>query len=102
MELKRYGMTPALLASLGSREAIPLNYDELFETASADAGVPRTVIPDGARENDHWLLKLHGSVKNPESIVLTRDDYLGFNTSRNALSALVKATLMTQHLTGHG
>ncbi|MCC3273279.1 SIR2 family protein [Arthrobacter zhangbolii] len=98
VELKRYGLTPALLASLGSREAITLNYDELFEFASDDAGVPRSVIPDGAGQHDDWLLKLHGSVTDPDSIVLTRDDYLGFSTSRNALSALVKATLMTQHL----
>lgn len=98
VELERYGLTPALLASLGSREAITLNYDELFEFASNDAGVPRSVIPDGAGEHDDWLLKLHGSVTDPHSIVLTRDDYLGFSTSRNALSALVKATLMTQHL----
>ena len=98
VELRRYGLTPALLASLGSREAITLNYDELFESASNDAGVPRSVIPDGAGEHDEWLLKLHGSVTNPDSIVLTRDDYLGFNASRNALSALVKATLMTHHL----
>jgi hypothetical protein len=98
VELDRYGLAPAILASLGSREAITLNYDTLFETASADAGLPRTVIPDGVREKNSWLLKLHGSVTDPESIVLTRDDYLGFNFSRNALSALAKATLMTQHL----
>ncbi|MCC3271091.1 SIR2 family protein [Arthrobacter gengyunqii] len=98
VDLKRYGLAPTLLATLGSREAITLNYDTLFEMASADAGIPRTVIPDGAQEKNAWLLKLHGSVTNPESIVLTRDDYLGFNVSRNALSALVKATLMTQHL----
>src|SRR4029453_8707073 len=45
-----------------------------------------------------WLLKLHGSVSKPETIVLTRDDYLGFNSSRAALSALVKAHLLTHHL----
>lgn len=30
--------------------------------------------------------------------MLTRDDYLEFNTSRDALSAVVKATLITHHL----
>lgn len=98
VKLNRYGLAPALLASLGSREAITLNYDTLFETASADAGFPRTVIPGGVQKKNAWLLKLHGSVTDPKSIVLTRDDYLSFNVSRNALSALVKATLMTQHL----
>lgn len=30
--------------------------------------------------------------------MLTRDDYLGFATNRNALASIVKATLMTRHL----
>jgi hypothetical protein len=41
---------------------------------------------------------LHGSVTKPETIVLTRDDYLGYSASREALSAVVKATLITHHL----
>ncbi|MGM0930075.1 MAG: SIR2 family NAD-dependent protein deacylase [Actinomycetota bacterium] len=99
VRLEHYGLAPALLASLPSKQAITLNYDELFELASSDAGLERTVIPDDdAAVSDRWLLKLHGSAKRPESIVLTRDDYLGFSTSRDALSALVKATLITHHL----
>ena len=43
-------------------------------------------------------MKLHGSVSQPASIVLTRDDYLGYNSNREALSALVKAHLLTHHL----
>ncbi|WP_139416167.1 SIR2 family NAD-dependent protein deacylase [Agromyces laixinhei] len=98
VERKRYGLAPALLASLDSEQAITLNYDTLFEQAARDAGRPRIVLPDESSVRDDWLLKLHGSVTNPETIVLTRDDYLGFNSGRAALSALVKATLMTRHL----
>lgn len=98
VHLERYGLAPALLASLLSKQAITLNYDALFELASRDAGIQRTVIPGNIEMGDSWLLKLHGSVESPETIVLTRDDYLGFNTSRVALSALVKATLITHHL----
>ena len=98
VELKRYGLAPALLAGLRTEQAITLNYDALFELASADIGETRTVIPDRKVNGKKWLLKLHGSVTNPESIVLTRDDYLGFNTTRDALSAVVKATLITHHL----
>lgn len=94
----RYGLAPALLASLDSEQAITLNYDELFELASADAGRPRRIIPGGASDSERWLLKLHGTVSDPSTIVLTREDYLGFNADRAALSALVKATLMTRHL----
>jgi hypothetical protein len=99
VRLTRYGLAPALLASLKTEQAITLNYDELFEFAAIDAGDPRAVIPDGTMgKSNKWLLKLHGTVANPESIVLTRDDYLGYSTSREALSAIVKATLITHHL----
>lgn len=99
VDLPRYGLAPALLASLPSPGAITLNYDRLFETACSDAQRPRTVMPENipAVGND-WLLKLHGSVSQPESIVLTRDDYLGYHSNRDALSALVKAHLLTHHL----
>ena len=98
VNLPKYGLAPALLAGLGTEQAITLNYDLLFEKASTDIGDERTVIPDSSVNGEKWLLKLHGSVNNPESIVLTRDDYLGYNASREALSAVVKATLITHHL----
>ncbi|MDQ0260446.1 hypothetical protein J2W20_002350 [Sinomonas atrocyanea] len=97
VEVPRYGLAPALLASLPSEGAITLNYDGLFEKACDDAGEPRFVIPNESGEG-RWLLKLHGDAKKPKTIVLTRDDYLGFNANREALSSLVKAHLMTHHL----
>ncbi|WP_427004473.1 SIR2 family NAD-dependent protein deacylase [Pseudarthrobacter sp. H2] len=99
VDLPRYGLAPALLATLPSAGAITLNYDRLFETACSDAQRPRTVMPENIPAvGNNWLLKLHGSVSQPESIVLTRDDYLGYNSNRDALSALVKAHLLTHHL----
>lgn len=103
VDVKKYGLAPSLLACLPSNGAITLNYDTLFETASEDAGSPRTVIPgdqpdDRTAASQKWLLKLHGSVDKPETIVLTRDDYLGYSATREALSALVKAHLITHHL----
>ncbi|ERG63187.1 hypothetical protein L332_01790 [Agrococcus pavilionensis RW1] len=100
VDVPRYGLAPALLASLRTPQAITLNYDRLFEKASDDAGLPRVRIPDGetAETGDAWLLKLHGSVDRPASIVLTRDDYLGYASQREALSAIVKANLLTHHL----
>lgn len=98
VDAMRYGLAPPLLAALEAEQAITLNYDRLFEWAAFDGQRPRRVIPGPATEEERWLLKLHGSVEEPESIVLTRDDYLGFNADRAALSSLVKATLMTRHL----
>lgn len=99
VDLPRYGLAPSLLSGLPSKEAITLNYDKLFEFASSDAQRPRTVLPGNHDPGTaNWLLKLHGSVDDPDGIVLTREDYLGYSASREALSALVKATLITQHL----
>lgn len=96
----RYGLAPALLASLTAEQAITLNYDALYETAAADAGVPRTVITTATapHADRRWLLKLHGDVADPDSIVLTRNDYLGYDASRAALSAMVTATMATRHI----
>lgn len=100
-DVRRYGLAPALLAALDIEQAITLNYDTLFERAAEDGGLPRRRIP-GARAgealSDRWLLKLHGTIDEPASIVLTRSDYLGFNAERAALSSIVKATLMTRHV----
>jgi hypothetical protein len=96
---ERYGLAPVLLAGLRSREAVTLNYDILYEHASRDIGSPVTLLPeDPARIDRGWLLKLHGSVSSPGSIVLTRDDYLSFGKARAALASLAKAMLLTRHL----
>lgn len=99
VDLQKYGLAPALLAPVPSSGAITLNYDRLFELACEDAQRPRTVLPENIPAvGNNWLLKLHGSVNQPASIVLTRDDYLGYKSNREALSALVKAHLLTHHL----
>ncbi|WP_296145611.1 MULTISPECIES: SIR2 family protein [unclassified Pseudonocardia] len=96
---ERYGLAPALLAGLPTTEAVTLNYDELYEKACHDVGTPLALLPQQAvQPGQRWLLKLHGSVSAPETIVLTREDYLGYGRGREALSALAKALLLTRHL----
>lgn len=93
------GLPPLLLAALPVQEAVTLNYDTLFEKARASQGTPLTVIPDGRAEaGTTWLLKLHGSTDRQQDIVLTRQDYLAYASSRSALSSLATAMLMTRHL----
>lgn len=97
--VERYGLAPALLAGLPTREAVTLNYDDLYEKAAEAMGRKPAVLPEQAvGEDGRWLLKLHGTVDDPGSIVLTRDDYLGYGRGREALSALAKAMLLTRHL----
>lgn len=94
-----YGLAPTLIANLPLNQAITLNYDELFEIASEDAGNTCAVIPGTENpEASRWLLKMHGNVSDTSTIVLTRSDYLGFDANRNVLAALVKASLVTKRL----
>jgi hypothetical protein len=49
-------------------------------------------------EATRWLLKLHGTVERPESIVLSREDYLHWEEQGSAFGAVVQALLLTRHL----
>jgi hypothetical protein len=45
-----------------------------------------------------WLVKLHGDAAHPESIVLTREQYLEFGDHRGALAGVLQALLLTRHV----
>ncbi|OBJ86041.1 hypothetical protein A9W97_18695 [Mycobacterium gordonae] len=99
---QRIGLTHALLASLGVREAVTTNYDQLYERArdhrAAGIGERPTVLPYGrVAENSPWLLKLHGCISQPDHIVITRSDYLRLARERSALFGIVQALLLTKH-----
>jgi hypothetical protein len=92
-------LTQTLLASLPVSQAATTNYDELFEGASRDVGIDCAILPyKPAPTRRRWLLKLHGCVTHPEHIVLTRDDYLRFSSSRAALAGIVQALMVTRHM----
>ncbi|HKB37873.1 MAG TPA: SIR2 family protein, partial [Gemmataceae bacterium] len=94
-----YSLAHALLAALPTMEAVTTNYDTLFEAASAAIRRRVDVLPyQAARGGRRWLLKLHGCVSRPGDIVLTREDYLRYDTSRAALAGLVQGLLITRHM----
>lgn len=98
-----YSLAHGLLAGLPVDEVITTNYDDLFERASAAVGRPVTVLPHAlARRSERWLLKMHGCVSRPETIVVTREDYLRFQENRSALAGIVQALLLTRHMLFHG
>ena len=82
----RYTPAHAIAATL-RMTAITTNYDDLYEDACQSAGGHCLRIPWEAfkldREEDRdkkplHVLKLHGCVSRPTSIVLTRQDYMRF------------------------
>lgn len=100
-----FSLVHALLASLPIRECVTTNYDPCFETASrlpAFSSQPAPVVavlPWAPAANcDRWLLKIHGCVNHPEEIVLTREDYLRYETRRAALTGVLQSLLITKHV----
>ncbi|MGR6965406.1 SIR2 family protein [Geodermatophilus sp. URMC 61] len=94
-----YALAHALIADLPVQEFVTTNYDPLVELAAADIGRDLSVLPfDDAVPGQPWLLKLHGDAAHPESIVLTREEYLQFGDSRAALAGVLHSLLLTRHV----
>jgi hypothetical protein len=98
---ERFGLGHALLADLPVTEVVTTNYDTLFERALEAAGRRFAVLPYDAprRDDDGWLLKLHGCVERGlHDIVLTRGDYFRYADRRAALAGIVQALLITRSM----
>lgn len=95
----RYSLQHGLLASLPSNEAVTTNFDSLFEAASRIDGQEVAVLPADPRSaGGRLLLKLHGSVNDPENMILTRSDYLNMPRRYGALMGLVQGLLLTRRM----
>ncbi|CAB9516283.1 expressed unknown protein [Seminavis robusta] len=105
------GLLLSLLMSLPCDSTVTQNYDQLIEKAcecqnivhvlksSPTTPAELSVIPyQPKRKATQWLLKMHGCVSVPDEIVITREDYETYESSRGALGGLVQASLMTKHL----
>ncbi|SFC33989.1 SIR2-like domain-containing protein [Nocardioides terrae] len=97
-EHDRPSLGHALLADLGCREAATTNYDQLYERAVEATGRPRPAVLPWEAVGDSWLLKLHGDVSRPESVTLTRRDFVRFDADVRPAGALLQALLLTRHL----
>jgi hypothetical protein len=60
---------------------VTTNYDSLFELAygyhNLHIVTQATNVPQGSSK-DTTLYKIHGELRNPESLIITKDDYYGF------------------------
>ena len=93
----KYSLQHGLLASLPCNEFITTNVDELFERAATATTGKLKVVPNQS-ESDRWLLKLHGTIADEDSLVFTRDKFLDLGRGSRALFGLVQAMLFTKHM----
>jgi len=94
-----YALAHALVADLPVQELVTTNYDPLVELAASDLGRKVRVLPfEEAEPGSPWLLKLHGDAAHPESVVLTREEYLQLGDARAALAGVLHSLLLTRHV----
>lgn len=100
----RPALAHALLAALQAEAAVTTNYDDLYERASSAAGgssaeavtaILPSELPTGGQR---WLLKMHGTLTKPETIVLTRGQFVGFTSESGPSGAVLQSLLLTKHL----
>ncbi|MDI9918871.1 SIR2 family protein [Rhodococcus sp. IEGM 1379] len=94
-------MAHCLLATLGVSKVVTTNYDSLYEKAfeSAHGTDSIAVLPRGEITADRpWILKLHGDISDPSSIVLSRRDFVRYDAERRPLGSIVQSLMATGHL----
>lgn len=94
------------IVSLDQRIVVTTNFDKLLENAWADSSAGLTHFPqvitklDNStfrimRENRSYLVKLHGTVDDPESIIFTQSDYTRDAYVNWAYSSFIEILLTT-------
>lgn len=96
-----HGIGHALLASLSVTQSVTTNFDPCMELAlegTLGADRFRVLIRQVADGSKPWLLKLNGDISDPNSIVLTAEDFQHHEVQNDALHGVVQGLLLTSHL----
>lgn len=97
----KHALGHALLADLRTPSTVTTNYDPCLENATEILyrnGRPRVLARELAVGGQPWILKLHGDVQAPKTIVLTSDQYERMKGEWGALRGLVQSLMLTSHL----
>jgi SIR2-like domain len=102
LDAQRHSLAHGLLGSLRAPRAVTTNYDRLYELAClrpfSDRGGLAVLPWDAAAAERSWLLKMHGDVGRPDSIVLSRGDLVAYDQTRKPLASLLQAQMLTGHV----
>lgn len=94
----RHALAHGLLANLDPHEIVTTNFDTLMEDAMGEARRPAVLPNEAVGPDGRWILKLHGTITDPGSLVMTRSDYLGLPGRSQALLGTVQGMLMTKQM----
>jgi hypothetical protein len=93
--------THELIVGLPVQRIYTTNFDDLLEQASHKNGLNRTVISNASQvglsdTSKLSIVKLHGDLNDPASLVFTASDYYSYFTKNPAVADLLKVELQTR------
>jgi len=101
LDSDRHGIGHGILAGLGVHQVVTTNFDPCMELA-LDAVVGqheyRVLTRQIASGGKPWLLKIHGDIRRPGSMVMTTADYQRHEMAGQALHGVVHSLMLTSHL----
>lgn len=84
--------------SVFPRHIITTNYDPLLEKSQSVNSLLYTVVTRDsdllAEANDRYIIKMHGDLEKPDTIVLKESDYIKYEQEHPLISTFIKALLV--------
>lgn len=85
--------------SIFPRHIITTNYDPLLEKSQSVNSLLYTVVTRDsdllAEANDRYIIKMHGDLEKPDTIVLKESDYIKYEQEHPLISTFIKALLVS-------
>ena len=100
LDVELHAVGHALLAGLRVHQMVTTNFDPCMELAlEAIKGERfRVLVRELAEGGKSWLLKLHGDIRLPKSLILDREDVVRHKEEGAPLRGVVQSLLLTSHL----
>lgn len=94
------GRAHQLLAELNPRTLLTTNYDRILErnfvTGYAVYSYDSKAVAQAVRRGEYVLVKLHGTVEDPQNMILTRLDFTKLRQSGEKTLELIEALFLTR------
>lgn len=95
---KRSNPIDDVIFDLLPHHIITTNYDSLLEKSSnLNAQLYTVVCKDSdllSKSKEHYIIKMHGDLNEPDSIVLKESDYLDYEQKHTLISTFIRALLI--------
>ena len=100
VDAREHAVGHALLAGLRVDQMVTTNFDPCLELAleSTHHRGFRVLVRELAEGGKPWLLKLHGDIRQPDSLILDTEDLERHSQDGTALRGVVQSLLLTGHL----